>query len=293
MEPKRLMFLINLLLITLALYLGVKGVYTFLSFKLAPQAISRTAPLSPTKPEAPALPDFSAYRPIADRNLFNTKTGAGEAARAAADLKLEHLEQTKLKLKLWGTVAGAREGAYAVIEDEAEKKQKLYRLGDSVQNAVVRMILRNKIVLSFQGRDEILETEKPALAKGPGGPVPESVDPESAPAPAPETGAAQRKITLNRDQITSAMGNLNDLMGQATIQPSQDGKGLLVTDIKPNSIFRRMGLRTGDVLTSAGGNPITSVEDAYKLYEGIKSADTVKLEIMRRGRPTVIEYNIK
>ena len=54
-----------------------------------------------------------------------------------------------------------------------------------------------------------------------------------------------------------------------------------------------MGLVSGDILTSVDGQKIESMNDALKLYETIKSASTVKLDIKRRGRMQTIEYNIE
>lgn len=99
---------------------------------------------------------LSYYDLIAKRNLFN----AGEKTETeVTKLDLDALKQTALKLKLWGTVTGSKEKAYAVIEDMKERRQNLYRLGDSVQNATVKLILREKVVLNLNGKDEILTME--------------------------------------------------------------------------------------------------------------------------------------
>jgi general secretion pathway protein C len=96
--------------------------------------------------------------------------------------------------------------------------------------------------------------------------------------------------------VDSAMNNITELMGQINIQPhSENGQsdGMILSNIKPNSIFRRMGLRNGDILTAIDGRPITTVDQALKLYEDLKSSDSANVEIKRRGRPTAIEYSIR
>jgi general secretion pathway protein C len=86
-------------------------------------------------------------------------------------------------------------------------------------------------------------------------------------------------------------------MTQVKITPKmgEDGEqeGLSMSNIKPNSIFRRMGLRNGDVLQSVDGQQIQSVDDALKLYDSLKSADKVSVQIQRRGTERTIEYNIR
>ena len=64
-----------------------------------------------------------------------------------------------MKLKLWGTITGNSVNAFAIIEETTNRKQKLYRVSDSIQNATVKMILRQKVVLRVDENDEILEIE--------------------------------------------------------------------------------------------------------------------------------------
>ena len=97
--------------------------------------------------------------------------------------------------------------------------------------------------------------------------------------------------------INDAIEDVSKLMTQVKITPKmgEDGQqeGLAMSNIKPNSIFRRMGLRNGDVLKSVDGQSIQSVDDALKLYDQLKSADKVSVQIMRRGAERTIEYNIR
>ena len=91
--------------------------------------------------------------------------------------------------------------------------------------------------------------------------------------------------------IDDAIQDVSKLMTEIKIQPHESG--LALSDIKPNSIFRRMGLRNGDVLRSVDGQEIHSVDDALKLYESLKSADNVNVVLQRRGSERTINYNIR
>jgi general secretion pathway protein C len=115
----------------------------------------------------------------------------------------------------------------------------------------------------------------------------------------PRTGGGVRKqrVSLRRSMINNAIQDVSKLMTQVKITPKlgEDGRqeGLSMSNIKPNSIFRRMGLRNGDVLKSVDGQEIQSVDDALKLYENLRSADAVSVQIQRRGTERTIEYNIR
>jgi general secretion pathway protein C len=101
---------------------------------------------------------------------------------------------------------------------------------------------------------------------------------------------------LRRNQIDSAVQDVAQLMNQVNIRPHfNQGQpdGMMFSRIRPNSIFMRMGLRNGDIITGVNGRAISTVDDALGFYEGLKSADNVTVDIKRGGRPRTIEYTIK
>lgn len=85
-------------------------------------------------------------------------------------------------------------------------------------------------------------------------------------------------------------------MSEVSIHPYiRDGKaeGFILTQIKPNSVFRKMGLRNGDIIVGVDGEKIESVDNALEFYEKLKSSSNVKLELNRRGQPQTIDYSIE
>jgi general secretion pathway protein C len=47
------------------------------------------------------------------------------------------------------------------------------------------------------------------------------------------------------------------------------------------------------VLVGANGTDIKTVNDAIGLYNGLKNADRISLQIKRNGQEQTIEYNIE
>ncbi len=284
--------IVNLLLITAGVYFGVSAFYTigtaWLSPGEKPQAYSRKVTLQ----QQDDHPPLSRYRAITKRNLFNTNPDIEAPARA---IDVDNLKKTDLNLKLWGTVTGQERKAYAVIEDTKTRKQELYRIGDSIQDATVKLILRQKVVLSVSDRDEILGMEEIGAAKR-GRESPRVARKATGAPPKMPVSSYPRQLTLKSDQIESALENLDQLMDQARIRPHiEDGKpsGISITGIKPNTIFRKMRLRNGDIITGVNGDPIESVEDAMKIFSDLRSAPEVQVEIKRRGRKRVLNYKIE
>ena len=91
--------------------------------------------------------------------------------------------------------------------------------------------------------------------------------------------------------IDESLQDVNKLMTQIAIRPHEDG--LSLSNIKPNSVFRRMGLRNGDILVGINGQEIRSVEDAMGLYQGLKDSSELQVQLKRRGRDRSITYNIR
>lgn len=293
MGIQRIIFLVNLACITLGAYFGVGLFYNVLGLQNQPlkptptgQAVTSTAKEIPIGKKS-----FDYYRPILRRDLFKTQKSP-VAPDKKNEVNLENIEETKLQLKLWGTVAGDSDRSYAVIEDTKKREQNLYRVGDTIQSAEVKMILRSKVVLGVQGKDEVLLMEEMQKSSG------RSIG--RSPAVQRRSGSSSpvraQRVSLRRNMINDAFQNINKLMTEIKIQPHmEDGRpaGLALSNIKPNSIFRRMGLRNGDVLKSVDGNEIGSVDDALRLYENMKSASQVSVQIQRRGRERTINYNIR
>jgi len=290
----------NFLLITVGVYLCVNAFYTFVTARLdygisTGVTVNRLSP-SPVELSHPPLADYTA---ITKRNIFNSSTQEQETAPVVEEkLDLEELKQTDLKLKLWGTVTGQNEGVYAVIEDTKAREQNLYRAGDTIQNAVVKLILREKVVLKVGDNDEILAMEV-NIGRGR-----RSSRPGQRDARSPSPASAQKlpvsrypsKIKLRGDQIQKAMENLGQLMEQATLRPHiENGQsaGISITGIKPNAIFRKMRLRNGDIITGVNGDSIDSVEDAIKVVEQLSSGSDIQLQIKRRGREQSLDYSIE
>jgi general secretion pathway protein C len=231
-------------------------------------------------------PPISQYSTIVDRNIFNI-TSKNETTAQPQKIDLENLKQTELKLRLWGTVTSQKATSYAIIEDKKTRKQDLFRTGDSIQNATVKMILREKIVLAVDNQDQILTMEKPMASKrrfraG------RTNNRQKAP--------YSRRISLNRASLVNSMENLGQLMNQATLRPYVvDGRptGISITRIKPNAIFRRMRLRNGDVVTAVNDRPINSVEDAVTIFEDLTTAGELQVDIIRRGRKQKLNYQIR
>jgi general secretion pathway protein C len=287
--------LVNLLLVTLLIYFGVSLFYAVLSsgWQGAPPAVPSGRP--ETAAGEHAVSRLADYQVIVERNLFNSgrQALAGAQKTSAPELDVDKLKRTSLNLSLDATSGLLDIYPYAYITDQKTRETRIYRLGDTVQGATIKKIIDEKVVLNFNGRDEVLVQEPLGFAKtsAPGG-----ARADAGAAPRPAAPEPIQQVTVKEEQIEKAMESLSDLMSQATFRPHlEDGQpaGISITGIKPNAVFRKLRLRNGDVITGVNGQAIASVDDAMKVFGTLSTDAPIQVKIKRRGQEETLEYKIE
>jgi general secretion pathway protein C len=283
---KRYHTIFNLLVLSIVIYTGVGVFYRIVAAKLR-QVDTKTSVVQ-------HIPDYKGqqrqpwddYRLIIDRNIFGSVDRTSEKVKTE---EIEALEPTSLKIALLGTVAGSPHNAVAVIEETDKRKQGMFKVGDSIQNAVIKMILRGKVILRVDDRDEILTMEEEEARRAEKVPL-ASVPPASTPRSSGTT------ITVSRSDVQQSLRDINKLMSQARIRPHfKDGKpdGLALSNIHGGSIFAKLGLQNGDIVQGMNDSSIKSPDDIMALYEKLKSGSQVELQIDRRGRRQTLNYRFR
>lgn len=152
-------------LIALLVYAGVNIWYGRVVERLdrmIPVArVVQITPLPNRSLEEPA-PAINDYQVILERNIFKAVLAAGEKPAGEQVLSaLDTLEETTMQLALLGTVSGSVEDARAIIRDELTRQENMYRVGGTLQGAVITRIERGRVVLLVDGNEEILNIKDP------------------------------------------------------------------------------------------------------------------------------------
>jgi general secretion pathway protein C len=210
---------------------------------------------------------------VTQRNLFNVRVD-GQPGRAFEPEDL-NLEKTSLKLTLWGTVTGKnKEDGWAVIKDQKAKRQELYRVNDKIQGATIKAILRNKIILTVNGKDQMLEVDENSLSSQnrkrqiPDTMPTASIPPRTLPNPGMPDSASQS------NQLFKTRPYFRD--GQAS--------GVMVYSIKRGSVAQLLGLRNGDIIQAVDDVEIQDVQDLENFDENIDEQSDLTISIIRRGK---------
>lgn len=157
------------------------------------------------------------------------------------------------KLSLLGTVSGDPESSFAVIEDKELRKQRILRIGDTIEGGVITRILKDRVIIRFGEMDEILAIDARGYASAAG------------------------KVGQNPTSEFSyqdIFGGTQSTEPQADIVPTtlDDGTGgLQILDIKPGSAYEKLGIKNGDIIQEIDGKAIKDPQEIASLCEKLRS----------------------
>ena len=277
--------LFNLIALFIAVYIGVDIFYRVMDAQLLTVKSPESAAATFSTRTKEKQPPPAHYDKIARRGLLGgPNLGREEKAEEMGAEQIAALKPTSLNIVLLGTVSGPQRIAFAVMEEKGKKKQGLYQTGDMVQGALIKKVLRGKVIIEVKGKDEILEMEQAKPGKrGSRG-----------------AGAGRRDdgytITVGRDDLQKSLGNINSLLTQVRIRPLiKNGKpdGLVLSHVKPGSIFAKLGLKNGDVVKKIDNKLIKSPDDAFAFYIRLKSGTELSLEIGRGNETKILHYRFE
>jgi general secretion pathway protein C len=143
-------------------------------------------------------------------------------------------------------------------------------------------------------------TPPPADNKVAQAPVPANPDDPDA-ALAADVAKGVKKIDdthyeIDRSLVDKIINDPNVIARSARIVPSiKDGKadGFKMYAIRPNSVYASIGMQNGDTIHSINGYEITSPDKGLEIYQKVKSANSLSVQLTRRGQPVTLEYTIK
>ncbi len=101
------------------------------------------------------------------------------------------------------------------------------------------------------------------------------------------------RYAIKRKDLMKATTSLTSLAKQARIVPSRKHNGFKIYRIKSSSIYRKIGLKNGDIIQSINGISLSSPDKALMAYQRLRNADRLDLDIVRRGKKETLEYVVE
>lgn len=323
-------WLYNILVFSLLAYFCGSALFTL--SKARSESIPAAPVSEPGKapPKAPTpLRSLDDYMGIVERNLFGGDKIEGEPEPEETLVEEIPLAERSVGLTLVGTVVTDEPAMnVAIIESQRARKQEAYHEGDQVDQIQIKKILRNNIIISMGSEEQRLtmELEDESAAKGSALSSPPSASSRGAAyqrrkarsrrfrpsarsvrsrrsvqgkKPALETSPSEteaRAIRLEQQEIEAALADTDKITEEMQLKPYNEGNdsgGLQIGSVKPGSIFAKMGLRVGDVVTGVNGEAFTGVEQAEDLYSSLLEGGNIALEVKRGGRTQKLQVEVE
>ena len=222
---------------------------------------------------------------LLDAELF----GKAATAAAPAETAVAAIPTSNLNLTLTGVVAAGNESLALIrVNNDPETP---FAIGDQIAHGVtLKEVYPDRAIILRGGAVEalLLEDQTAGLGDVSGGafqppPTGNVVEPQG-----------NNSYRIDRELVAEQMRDPN-IFRQALIVPNAGG-GFLVRQIKPGSIYEKLGLRVGDIIRKVNGRNINSVDEALRLYQqlgGLDQVADVELEVQRAGRSEQLRYTVQ
>ena len=273
--------LANMALFLMATWLTADVVTDVAASILIPTAASSQARSAP--PPATTQP-WSTRQAILDRNLFGAQVmGDDLLVEEEPD---EELQETKLPLKLLGTIASNDQVvASAAIENSRKRTHEVVKVGDRLMDfkeVVVSRIDRGRVVLQNGANREELKMGEELMAQA------KVKASKPKPRPSRRRASKQKSNETVQDRLKSLADNSGisgaaALLSQARVLPKyEDGKmvGIELSQIESNSLYQKVGLQDGDMLTSVNGVTIDNPAASQELLKALTESPALVAEVL-------------
>ena len=213
----------------------------------------------------------------------------------------EVTEETKLKLKLFGTsVSGVGDlFAVAIIEvRQGGTRTKAFYLGQEIMSNVFLKEVRRKEVVIDNRRNRRMENL--TLDRSQANPKTSS-SPRAFSAGRPgaaRVGTRPQMITLDRADITKRMeeeyARLASTIDIKVVKDDQGRiQGVTTDNIESIELAAELGFKNGDILTSINNEPVDSQEKGAQIIQKYRNASIFRIGILRDGQPLYINYRVR
>jgi general secretion pathway protein C len=283
-----------------------------------PSSPRRAAADKGTEPEQARRPDFPAYAVILESAVFAPKDRLKllETSKRAGEAEVETPVSFDT-LMLFGTAVGRSGKNYAVIADTELKRQEVFKVGEEVfEKARLTRVKKDSAVLKADGEEFTLmmptekrrkrnreakkeQPEKKRRLVRRSRPVPPD---RRLPTEASESLFGVTKKTgdkqwvIDRRGLENILKDMGKVLTDARLLPySTDGelKGFSMSEVNPKGAFYLIGLRDGDILLKVNDSQIDSPAKGVQILSGLKGESSIQLDIIRGGKPTTLNYEIR
>lgn len=268
---------ITLILATIALWLIAGAIWLYIPHPTLPIAALTPTATTPNG-ERPSIN----VGELVNRHLFGEAQTKAQPKQAVSDAP-----ETRLNLTLAGIILYDEPSQSRALIANSNGKQKNYAIGDSIEgsNAEVHEIYGDRVVLERTGRYETLRLQKlnkTASSKN-----------YSTKSPTPTVGGAvTTELKSVREEILKDPTKAGDFIRVRPVYSKGQLKGYRIYPGKNRALFRKVGLRSGDLVTAINSQSLNDPQKAFSMLSALSSATSISLELERRGRTETVSVDL-
>ncbi len=293
---QRYSWALDLVAVLLGAYLAARTVNTLAGGAIAPKPALLQQAASTPQPVAAQRADLDADKVA---KLFDVPlpkpaapgTEAAEPVHAGWNPVAVH---SSLRATLVGTaIADPSRYSLCQITNPDLNETQVYTIGDRYQGARIYAVERERVLIDNNGVNEFIDNNAAA---------PPNLGVTAMPQPpSPGGGEGVKQLSENqyvvaKSEINNALTNLSDLATKARIVPSfKNGvaNGFKLFSIVPDSLYAKIGVQNGDVIRRINGYEMNSPDKALEIYQKLRDASRIEIELERRGETVRKSYSIE
>lgn len=253
---------------------------------------------SPKKIESAIENNDTVHKPelsaILNRNLFNIKGLIPDAESDGNQICSLEPFKSNLPYKISGILFGGTSETSLVVFDSGLNP--VFKQGDSLpQGGVLHSIEKNRILVTNKNCPEFIELTSPLPPNG-----------RSSRSPQNASGAAYKEDGFERNgsATTASKQWVNNILTndfaktleEAKASPNIVGgqvKGFVITNITQNSVYAKLGLKDGDIVSGINGIELNDAARAIQTLNSMRNENAIDLQIIRGGQPISFKVNVQ
>lgn len=285
---KKYFVVVQILAVAVIAFLSANAVSIGIRGRLTQQP---TVDLVRVSKSTSAFTSLDSYEIVVKRSLFNSATvnmAGGFSKNQSALIAAEDFE-------LMGTLAGGEDSSMAIIRTRSDGFTGVYEIGEWIGKQIAQVInIQPRVV-------ELIHNNQRKVIRMPDTPMPLLASRWNKTGTAERIAEGIRKLAdgefeIDRGLIDEAFENMGSLMRGARIVPSIENgnvNGFKVFRIKKKSLYNKIGLKNGDIIHRLNSVEIKGPEDGLRLFQELRSAKNISIDLTRKGQRTTLNYNVR
>ncbi len=295
---QRYSWALNLAAVLLGAYLAARTVNTLAATAIAPRPALVQQAASAPQPAAAQHTELDADKVA---RLFDVPLPkpAPAGSETAAEQPRTGWNPVPVRSSLHGTLVGtaiADPPKYSLVQitNPDLNETQVYAIGDRYQGARIYAVEKERVLIDNNGVNEYIDNSAAAPPNLGVSPVPQP--PQAGGGGEGVKQLSENQYVVAKSEINNALTNLSDLATKARIVPSfKNGvaNGFKLFSIVPDSLYAKIGIQNGDVIRRINGYEMNSPDKALEIYQKLRDASRIEIELERRGETLRKSYSIE